>query len=114
MATNSNFQAACTFCSKIGPLEMWQETQQLLCKKCMVEQFENWRRLKVRECYEIEGSLDVYKRKLDLINPTLNQNLEIIKSAQEAVESVYSSYIQLLNQEKNELMSTIDQLKKEK
>lgn len=105
--------ASCTFCGKIGLLEIWTETQQLLCKKCMVENFENWRKLKIRESYEIEGGLEVYKRKIDAHIPAVNQNLEQVRLAQESVEQVYASYIAVLNQEKQELMASLEHLKKE-
>ncbi len=136
---SANLQGSCTFCGNKSNLEIWLETQQLLCKRCMVEQFENWRKLKVRECYEIEGSLEVYKKRIGSVfkrvfmnknflkkfsvirwlfllkeHFNLNQNLEAIKSAQEHIESVYNSYISLLNQEKSDLLATLDQLKKEK
>ncbi len=44
----------------------------------------------------------------------LNSNLDAIKTTQDQVEAIYNSYISALNQEKNELMAFLNDLKKQK
>lgn len=44
----------------------------------------------------------------------LNSNLDAIKTTQDQVEAIYNSYISVLNQEKNELMAFLNELKKQK
>ena len=50
----------------------------------------------------------------DQLNPKLEKSLECLKSSEVAIEEKYNSLITLLNREKEELLKTVKELRKEK
>ena len=73
MATATLTQEACEKCYGHGRLEISITGREKLCKECMIEQFEYYRKQRVQYCGDIEKLAEFYRRKIGI--PKLNLEL---------------------------------------
>ena len=107
-------QAICNKCNRLNALEVCFECNSALCRTCCVSHFEAWKYQKGPHCFEAQTNVENCKRKIDSVCGVINRNLDQVKQIQDQIEETYNATIQKLNQEKTELISALNEIKKDK
>ncbi len=58
--------------------------------------------------------MEVYKARLDHINPLVARNFETVQSVKAEIEDAYNQFIQRLNTEKEMLLKSVNEIKEDK
>ena len=107
-------QALCSGCKRVSALEVCFECNSALCRNCVVSHFETWKNQKGPQWYEAQTNIENCKRKLDSINPIITKNLDYVKQIQDQIEETYNVTLNKLNQEKTDLINSLNEVKKDK
>lgn len=66
--TSGMFQESCDNCSKVSKVETSINGKQKLCKSCMIDQFEYYKKQRFDYCSQIEKVAEFYKKQIGTIH----------------------------------------------
>lgn len=110
-----NYQgyASCPCCRQIRNLEVCFECNLPLCAQCVTKHFDQWKVDINKQCEANEQSLEVYKQRVDQINPYITKNFESVTNIKTEIEEAFNVLFQRLNTEKDSLLRTVNEIKDE-
>jgi predicted DNA-binding protein YlxM (UPF0122 family) len=111
-----NYQgyASCPSCRQIRNLEVCFECNLPLCNQCISKHFDTWKNEITQSCLLSEENLEKYKQKIDVVNPLITQNFELVQEIKSSIEDACALLIQRINTEKEILLRTVNEIKDNK
>ena len=67
-----------------------------------------------QSCLVSEENLEKYKQKIDVVNPLITQNFELVQEIKNSIEDACALLIQRINTEKEILLRTVNEIKDNK